>query len=128
MLAAQIAFVHVAAMKAADHLAFAKSAPLYDSAERAFNKLSRTFVSLVEALNRYRGSAVSNVTLQQNILVTEGDHPVVGSITHAPRDTVPEKTLPSAFGTNASNVIASTPIIEGNGARAPVTTRCKLKK
>jgi hypothetical protein len=54
MLAAQIAAVHLATMTLARRLAHVKTIPQQDSAERAFNKLARTFATQVEALKRYR--------------------------------------------------------------------------
>jgi hypothetical protein len=54
MLAAQIAAVHLATMTLARRLAHVKTNPQQDSAERAFNKLARTFATQVEALKRYR--------------------------------------------------------------------------
>jgi hypothetical protein len=55
MLAAQMAAVHIATMTFARRLARVDNIPQQDSAERAFNKLARTFASQVEALNRHRG-------------------------------------------------------------------------
>jgi hypothetical protein len=50
MLAAQMAAVHLATIA----LARVENIPQQDSAERAFNKLARTFATQVEALKRYR--------------------------------------------------------------------------
>ena len=54
MLAAQMAAVHVASMTFAHRLAHVDNIAQQDSAERAFNKLTRTFTTQMEALNRYR--------------------------------------------------------------------------
>jgi hypothetical protein len=54
MLAAQMAAVHMATMTIAQRLAHVENIPQQDSAERAFNKLSRTFTTQMEALKRYR--------------------------------------------------------------------------
>ena len=56
-LIAQMAATHVAAMRAANRLAHAESLQEQDSAERTYNKLTRTFVAQVEALQRYRDEA-----------------------------------------------------------------------
>jgi hypothetical protein len=56
-LAAQMAAAHVAAMKFANRLAHAETLEEQDSAERAFNKLARTFAGLVEARQRYRAAS-----------------------------------------------------------------------
>ena len=63
MLAAQMAAVHMASMTFARRLADVKD-PHPDSAERAFNKLTRTFAMQMEALKRYRAGAEQKVTLQ----------------------------------------------------------------
>jgi hypothetical protein len=54
MLAAQMAAVHNATMTFARRLAHVENIQQQDSAERAFNKLARTFAAQVEALKRYR--------------------------------------------------------------------------
>jgi hypothetical protein len=50
MLAAQMAAVHMASMTFARRLAHVENIPQQDSAERAFNKLTRTFAAQVAAL------------------------------------------------------------------------------
>jgi hypothetical protein len=71
MLAAQMAAVHNATMTFARRLAHVENIPQQDSAERAFNKLARTFASQVEALKRYRsGGEHYNIWKQQT--KTEG--------------------------------------------------------
>jgi hypothetical protein len=59
MLAAQMAAVHVATMTFARRLAHAEEIAKADSAERAFNKLTRTFAMQVEALRCYRSGCFS---------------------------------------------------------------------
>jgi hypothetical protein len=54
MLAAQMAAVHMLTMDFARRLNNVDNIPRQDSAERAFNKLARTFAAQVEALKRYR--------------------------------------------------------------------------
>jgi hypothetical protein len=82
MLAAQMAAVHVAAMRSANRLEMAKGIEERDSAERAFNKLTRTFMSQMEALKRYRAGAEGKVTVQQ-VNVGEGGQAIVGNVTQA---------------------------------------------
>jgi hypothetical protein len=84
MLAAQMAAVHVASMTFAQQLANVKTIPQQDSAERAFNKLTRTFAMQMEALKRYRAGAEQKVTLQ-HVSVAEGGQAIIGNVTHAPR-------------------------------------------
>jgi hypothetical protein len=64
MLAAQMAAVHVASMTFARRLAHVENIPQQDAAERAFNKLARTFAAQVEALKRYRSGGEQKMTVQ----------------------------------------------------------------
>jgi len=90
MLAAQMAAVHVASMTFARRLAQVETIPQQDSAERAFNKLTRTFAMQMEALKRYRTGAEQKVTLQ-HVSVAEGGQAIVGNVTQAPRENGREK-------------------------------------
>jgi hypothetical protein len=54
-----------------------------DSAERAFNKLARTFTAQMEALKRYRTGGEQKVTVQ-HVTVNEGGQAVVGHVSTAP--------------------------------------------
>ena len=53
--------------------------PQQDSAERAFNKLARTFVVQMEALKRYRTGGEQRVTVQ-HVTVNEGGQAIVGAV------------------------------------------------
>ncbi len=83
MLAAQMAAVHSATMTFARRLAHVETIPQQDSAERAFNKLARTFVAQVEALKRYRTGGEQNVTVK-HVTVNEGGQAIVGNVEHSP--------------------------------------------
>lgn len=50
------------------------------SAERAFNKLARTFTTQLEALKRYRSKGDQTVRVE-HVTVNEGGQAIVGSIT-----------------------------------------------
>jgi hypothetical protein len=76
MLAAQMAAVHLASMSLAQQLVNVQSIEHQDSAERAFNKLTRTFATQMEVLKRYARSE-QNVTVQ-NVSVQSGGQAVVG--------------------------------------------------
>jgi len=91
MLAAQMAAVHVVSMRFARHFAHIETLPQQDSAERAFNKLTRTFTMQMEALKRYRSGAEQKVTLQ-HVSVAEGGQAIIGNVTHAPRKNREEQT------------------------------------
>jgi len=90
MLAAQMAAVHMASMTFARRLAHVENIPQQDSAERAFNKLTRTFAMQMEALKRYRAGAEQKVTLQ-HVSVAEGGQAIIGNVTHTPRKNGHEK-------------------------------------
>jgi hypothetical protein len=64
MLAAQMAVVHNATMIFARRLNLVENIPQQDSAERAFNKLARTFTSQMEALKRYRSEGQQKILVQ----------------------------------------------------------------
>jgi hypothetical protein len=84
MLAAQMAAVHLATMALARQLARVENIPQQDSAERAFNKLARTFATQVEALKRYRTGGQQKVTVE-HVTVNEGGQAIVGNVTHGGR-------------------------------------------
>ena len=71
-------------MTFARRLAHVQDIAQQDSAERAFNKLARTFV-MQEALKRYRSGAEQKVTLQ-HVSIAEGGQAIVGNVTHAPHE------------------------------------------
>jgi hypothetical protein len=52
-----------------------------DSAERALNKLARTFAAQLEALKRYRRNGEQKVTVE-HVTVNEGGKALVGNVTH----------------------------------------------
>jgi hypothetical protein len=83
MLAAQMAAVHMASMTFARRLAHVDTIPQQDSAERAFNKLARTFTTQMEALKRYRTGGQQKVTVE-HVTVQAGGQAIVGNVSHAP--------------------------------------------
>jgi hypothetical protein len=83
MLAAQMAAVHMASMTFARRLAGVENIPQQDSAERAFNKLTRTFAAQMEALKRYRTGGQQKVTVE-HVTVQAGGQAIVGNVSHAP--------------------------------------------
>jgi len=80
LLAAQMATVHLATMTFARRLAHVENIPQQDSAERAFNKLARTFSMQVEALKRYRSGGEQKVVVQHVHVAEGGRAAVVGTI------------------------------------------------
>ena len=79
MLAAQMAAVHAASMTMARRLATAENIEQQDCAERAFNKLTRTFAVQVEALKNYRSKGEQKMTVQ-HVHVAEGGQAIVGNV------------------------------------------------
>jgi hypothetical protein len=71
MLAAQMAAIHMSTMTFARRLAHVENIPQQDSAERAFNKLARTFAAQVETLKRYRTGGEQTVRVE-HVTVNEG--------------------------------------------------------
>jgi hypothetical protein len=79
MLAAQMAAVHMASMTFARRLAHVDNIPQQDSAERAFNKLTRTFAAQVSALKEYRSKGEQKMIVQ-HVNVGEGGQAIVGNV------------------------------------------------
>jgi hypothetical protein len=79
MLAAQMAAVHVASMTFARRLAHVDNIPQQDSAERAFNKLTRTFAAQMSTLKEYRSKGEQKMTVQ-HVHVAEGGQAIVGNV------------------------------------------------
>jgi len=79
MLAAQMAATHNATMTFARRLNHVENIPQQDSAERAFNKLARTFALQVEALKRYRSAGGQTVRVE-HVTVNEGGQAIVGNV------------------------------------------------
>ena len=93
MLAVQMAEVHMATLTSARLLARATAMVQQEYAERALNKLARTFATQTEALRRYRSRGEPNVTVRQ-VSVSDGGQAivgqaVVGNVRQTPRDTAP---------------------------------------
>jgi Rad52/22 family double-strand break repair protein len=89
MLAAQMAAVHVAAMKLAAELLCFESFAQRDNAERAFSRLTRTFAMQLETLMRLRAGGAQTVT---HVSVNDNAQAIVGNVTQTPRENVLDKT------------------------------------
>ena len=118
MLAAQMAAIHTATMTFARRLAHVENIPQQASAERARNKLARTFATQMEALKRYRTGGEQKVTVQ-HVSVQEGGQAIVGNVTQALRETSAEKppASPPALTDSSTAPVA----IVGK----PVRTACR---
>jgi len=124
MLAAQMAAVHMATMTFARRLAHVDNIPRQDSAERAFNKLTRTFATQMEALKRYRTGGEQKVTVR-HVSVSEGGQAIVGNVTQAPRETAPDKAAAPTPALAHSQTPAMA--VVGEPARAAVPIARKRK-
>lgn len=83
MIAAQLAATHNASMECirrAMALTYSKG-DLLDRYLNQANKLSRTFVTLLEALNKHRGKGQQKVTVE-HVHVHQGGQAIVGHVEH----------------------------------------------
>ncbi len=79
MLAAQMVAVHSATMSLARSINHTETIPQRDSADRCFNRLARTFISQLEALNRHRGKGQQKMTVE-HVHVHDGGQAIVGAV------------------------------------------------
>ena len=80
MLTAQMVSIQVATMRCACRLACTDDVTQQESLTRALTRLSRTFASQMEALNRHRSNGACAITVQ-NLSVQDGGKAVVGHFT-----------------------------------------------
>jgi hypothetical protein len=111
MLAAQMAGVHLAIMTFTQRLADVENILQQDSAERALNKLARTFTTQMEALKRYRTGGEQKVTVQ-HVSVSEGGQAIVGNVTQAAPETTPEKAAAKPPALTNARQIPMAPVID----------------
>jgi len=116
MLAAQMAVVHIATLRFARRLDHVETLAQQDSAERALNKLARTYATQMEALKRYRTGGEQKVTVQ-HVSVSEGGQAIVGNVTQAARETAPAKAANLVALTDAQKTAMT---IVDKPERAPV--------
>lgn len=79
LLAVQMAAVHSATITFARRLNHVENIPQQDSAERALNKLARTFACQMEALRKHRNGGTQKVIVQ-HINVEDGAQAVIGHV------------------------------------------------
>ena len=91
MLLSQIGGFQLATMRALNCLAHAETLQEQDSAERASNKLGRTFATLIEALQRYRSASEQNVYVGQHVSVNEGGQAIVANVARRGRGAAPNR-------------------------------------
>ncbi len=79
MLATQMGAIHAATMMLARRLNHVDNITQQDAAERALNKLARTFATQMEALKRYRTSGQQKVTVE-HVTINAGGQAIVGAV------------------------------------------------
>lgn len=84
MLAVQMGAIHAATMMMARRLNHVSNLPQQDAAERALNKLARTYAVQMETLKRYRTGGQQKVIVE-HVTVNEGGQAIVGNVTHGGR-------------------------------------------
>jgi hypothetical protein len=82
LLLCQMAAIHQATLAVAARVALSENTLQQDSSQQALNKLARTFVTQMEALQRYRSGGEQKVTVQ-HVNVGEGGQAIVGNVTQA---------------------------------------------
>jgi hypothetical protein len=123
MLAAQMAAVHVLTMRLASQLAKADIIPQQDSAERAFNKLTRTFVSQLEALKCCPAGPAPNKMSRCNMFPSLRAAKPLSAMSRTRQVRVFEKDAASAKAALPGSNVVPMPINVENKERTPVPLR-----
>lgn len=79
LLAVQMGAIHSATMMMARRLNHVETIPQQDAAERALNKLARTYAMQMETLKRYRTGGQQKVTVE-HVTVNAGGQAIVGAV------------------------------------------------
>ena len=123
MLLAQMAAVHTATMTFARRLGHVDTIQQQDSAERALNKLARTYAMQLDGLKRYRTGGEQKVTVQ-HVSVSEGGQAIVGNVNQAAGGTAPEKPATTTLALTDKRQQAM-PIIKTPAQVLPLRTKKK---
>ncbi len=121
MLAAHMAVIHTMIMRYAVRLEKAELLPQQDSAERALNKLARTFAIQTETLKRYRTGGEQKVTVQ-HVSVQDGGQAIVGNVTQSSRQRGSQQAAVSRPALTDAKA-APMPIINGTEHRVRVPAK-----
>ncbi|SMC69220.1 hypothetical protein [Primorskyibacter flagellatus] len=84
LLTTQMAAIHQATMMLARRLNHVDNIPQQDAAERALNKLARTFAAQMDTLKRYRSKGQQTVRVER-VTVESGAQAVVGNVNQGGR-------------------------------------------
>ena len=120
-----MAMTHILGMTYARRLARVESIVEQDSAERAYNKLMRTFMGQFEALNRSRHGSEQKVTV---VNLREQSQAIVGDVTQSASQPASGKTVPSPELPAEATAIEMTSVEGQRQGRVPGHRRERLKK
>ncbi len=81
LLLTQMASIHMSMMMLARRLNHVETIPQQDAAERALNKLTRSYAVQMDTLKRYRSKGQQVVRVER-VTVENGAQAVVGNVTH----------------------------------------------
>lgn len=79
LLCTQMAAVHQATMMLARRLNHVENIPQQDAAERALNKLARSYAAQMDTLKRYRSKGQQVVRVER-VMVQDGGQAIVGTV------------------------------------------------
>ena len=127
MLAAQMAAVHMVTMKLGQRLRHVQTIEEQDSTSNAFNKLTRTFTSQMEALKRYRTGGEQKVTVQ-HVTVSEGGNAIVGNVTQAASEPPPDKKATRSIPLIEHSKTAPMPELDLSKKRSAAPVRRKARQ
>jgi hypothetical protein len=82
MLAAQMIAAHMATMDCYAYLTKTGERPTHEYHLNQVNKLSRTYVALLDALNRHRGKTGQQKVTVEHVHVHQGGQAIVGHVEH----------------------------------------------
>jgi hypothetical protein len=123
MLAAQMAAVQMAMMTFSRRLAHIDNIQQQDSAERAFNKLARTFAAQISTLKEYRSKGEQKMTV---VHVADGGQAIVGNVSApAPGGGVNEKTGERPHALAYAPGVEMPSQIEAERATVPIARRAR---
>lgn len=91
MHAVQMALVHWATMKSLRRVGVGLGTAHEEVSVNTATKLARTFTAQMEASKRYRSGGEQKV----QVSVSDGGQAIVGNVTHAVRETAPDKAVTS---------------------------------
>ena len=107
-------------MMLARRLNHVETIPQQDAAERALNKLARTFATQLEALKRYRTGGTQKVTVE-HVTVNAGGQAIVGNVAHGGRGAMKTDANPMHSAHEAPRCTAKAKST-GARCRAPAVT------